>query len=359
MQRQQEKKKITNRLYNHTRNKKYSCPLFQNLLIFTSGGMRAVNVDAFIRRLMDIRAKGVILQLTQDLLAIYLSTLTARIPPLVFNEDKELIQLSEFVAITEEKELSAVAEYFFKSSLVEETISAIKAGRYIPFKLYPCALFLCAITNGAISQNLLHLKTAPNQEEFFKRYLPEEGDRIRFSDHKSQEKTILFGVIPPENKGNTFSSYRPTEKTKRLFDATVNFTQALFSKNKDKNLILILSGTPGIGKTHLVLAAINEARQNGISTYYITYGAFSSASYKEKEQLKEKIQKNPGLLVIDDCNKKAFDDDFTKFVTTLYKTSNTSILITSNESLGNIRSQLPFGDNIVVCEDNIDVTQRH
>lgn len=325
-------------------------------------------VDAFVRKIMDIGNRGISVQMTQDLLILYLAVLSIRTPPQVLTDDKKLISLSEHITINinDEEEVTKLASCFFNRSIVEKTIKKIRDHSNLPAELCPCAYFLYAVTHHAVRLNetspLLELINPPKQEDFFKSYLSSEQllnmDDSMVLAHLVPRQLIQLGAVPPENEGNTFTTYKHTEKTKRLYDATFNFTKALFAHKRDKNLILILTGTPGIGKTHLAMAALNEAQSKGVPTYYITYAAFSSASYGEKKRLEKTMKENPGLLVLDDCNRGNYDRDFNEFIKTIHEKSRTSILMTSNESLGGIRNNFPFGEHIVVCEDNEDISQR-
>lgn len=318
-------------------------------------------VNDFMCHLTDIRKKGLFIHTIQDLLALYLVKLSVKIPPAMLTQDNRLIELNEKFLIGTAEQITPFVSNFFKPSLVQKSLNAIRNSAVITIDIYSCVLFINAVLNDVISiERSKHLcqSVMLQQELFFKPYISEDAEFDL--DSKAvfiHDKTSQIGVLPQENLNNSFSSYKPTEITKRLYKAATHFNQALFTKGRTQNLLLILTGTTGIGKTHLAIATLNNAKEKGLPTYFVAYSTYTNLNYEERREFQEKLEKNPGLLVIDDFNTIA-DSKFVTFIKTINQSTKNSILITSNQSLSEIRSSLPFSDNIVVCEDNEDITQR-
>lgn len=116
---------------------------------------------------------------------------------------------------------------------------------------------------------------------------------------------------------------------------------------------LYISGSPGVGKTHLVIGIVQELIKNNIKTFYVTNYNFKRLvnPYNNIEHL-EFIEKcnNATVLVIDDIGTELASDGY---ISALYGvidhryTNNKALILTSNYSLHDLANKLSVGANII------------
>ena len=96
--------------------------------------------------------------------------------------------------------------------------------------------------------------------------------------------------IPKIFRNATFSNYSPTESRQhRALDEILAISE---STN------LVLSGTTGTGKTHLLCALIDKALMSGKSAYYVNFYELTDLKIHDKEQYKKLLSID--ILAIDE-----------------------------------------------------------
>lgn len=112
----------------------------------------------------------------------------------------------------------------------------------------------------------------------------------------------------------TFKSYEPvSNEAKKMKEVAGGFVFRFseFKKNKVENNSLGLFGQPGVGKTHLLIAVINELFKKNIDLQYISYPeemAILKQNVLDGNIINPKMNKfkNCDLLVIDDLFKNGY-----------------------------------------------------
>jgi IstB-like ATP binding protein len=118
-----------------------------------------------------------------------------------------------------------------------------------------------------------------------------------------------------------------------------------------QNDVHYVSGSPGVGKTHLSVALAEEAIRSGLGAYFITahdLAADLGRAYREgRLDRRMRVYLAPKVLVIDEVGYLPLDDlgatIFFQLVSARYERG--SIILTSNKSYGDWGSI--FGDSII------------
>jgi len=180
--------------------------------------------------------------------------------------------------------------------------------------------------------------------------------------------------IPKENEPNTFETYAPdTEDQKEMLSLAKKFANHVI--NKAETAGFIMTGQPGIGKTHLTHAIIKQVAASGKKVCYLNpdiLGGTIDSSGKDisDEQYKQYFEKND-LIVIDDVNIDGSSATGGRALTKILKyvkDHNKAFLVTSNtninlkEIIRKAKIPVPFGDSfiddILVKEDLKGVSKR-
>ena len=114
-------------------------------------------------------------------------------------------------------------------------------------------------------------------------------------------------LIPRRFAGKTFEGYVATTPEQRLALDTCKSYAANFQRHKAAGRCMVMTGTPGTGKTHLAAATAQAVMTGGDTSVFRTVSAIlmhikgaydKAARYTEAEAYAALIE--PGLLVIDE-----------------------------------------------------------
>ncbi len=141
------------------------------------------------------------------------------------------------------------------------------------------------------------------------RYYVTEKDKYQKPWHKTETEELLnqknnidyhsnitkICKIPKENEANTFETYDPnTENQKEMLSLAKKFANHVI--NKTEKAGLIMTGQPGIGKTHLTHAIIKQVAKSGKKVCYLNPDILSAMINSGKgdisdEQYKQYFEK--------------------------------------------------------------------
>ncbi len=158
-----------------------------------------------------------------------------------------------------------------------------------------------------------------------------EGEKIKMSD------------ISIENINSNFDNYLTnTRGRKELFDLMLRFGNAVNSKkDTDPSLGLIISGKPGIGKTHLSIALLKYVNKNVlyVDEKFISQEYQKTASQPNFSEWLRGIE----LIILDDLNSiYGIGSLFLKTSIEYCISNNKSILISSNTHLDVLYTLVPY-----------------
>jgi len=194
---------------------------------------------------------------------------------------------------------------------------------------------------------------------FSDRYKSIKSDRVKILSNNSNQ-------ISSENISSSFENYNTdTREKKEIYEIAKNFANAVIVHENKQPLGLILSGKPGIGKTHLSVAILNMVHQHSDNTilyldekYIKDYFQCYARNFNIDE-----ILKGIDLIIYDDINTKyGIGSDFFKKAIKYVFTNNKAIMISSNINLKIIHDSLPryisyndpISDNFIVI-NNINI----
>ena len=176
---------------------------------------------------------------------------------------------------------------------------------------------------------------------------------IELPESKISNSSIL-SQISPENIASNFSNYQinSNPQRKELFDIMQKFALTINQKSINSEPHgLIISGKPGIGKTHLSIAVMKTVTKNVL---YVDE-AYLSNLYQKKGGVQDDYTswfQNIELIILDDLNTKyGIGATFFKKSINYIIRNNKSILVSSNTHLDLLYEALPY---YIGYDDNIN-----
>lgn len=188
-----------------------------------------------------------------------------------------------------------------------------------------------------------------------------------------------LATIHKENQASAFATFKTSgdEIKTKMFDHATEFAKLVVGRTPATPLGLILCGNSGIGKSHLCIAAANEAKANGCRVLYVDQKYISKlyddkirglkesgvSSYYEQDKITRDMftklltpkatssrQSGYDLVIFDDYNVELSTDGPTHFVKALMKhvfKNNTAFMINSNRDI----HVKPFIDEYIPLSD--------
>ncbi|VVU94304.1 hypothetical protein CPAV1605_24 [seawater metagenome] len=159
----------------------------------------------------------------------------------------------------------------------------------------------------------------------------------------SEGEKIKMSKISAENMKSDFDNYlTDTKGRKELFDLMLRFGNAINSKRpEDPSLGLIISGKPGIGKTHLSIALLKYVNKNVlyVDEKFISDQFQKTATKPDFSHWLKGIE----LVILDDLNSiYGIGSQFLKVSISYCIANNKSILISSNTHLDVLYTLVPY-----------------
>ncbi|MBO9480990.1 ATP-binding protein [Salinisphaera sp. G21_0] len=150
--------------------------------------------------------------------------------------------------------------------------------------------------------------------------------------------------FPAENFVADLDQFKPASpQQERMKETALRFTHAVINnqgKALDKKPMgLFLTGSPGLGKTHLCVAVARKAADYGVNTLYIDIekaGALFQELGGDQAQWHREIDEmlaRKDLVVIDDANGGFFSDELLAKTMKHVMTENTAIMVSSNHHI--------------------------
>ena len=145
---------------------------------------------------------------------------------------------------------------------------------------------------------------------------------------------IQISNIPFESLNNTFENFKINQTNKSLFNLMYSYARTII--NNTEPYMLIISGNPGIGKTHLTISVAKEVskykkvlfiNETDIRTQGINVNTLSS---------------DIDLYIIDDINSTYEIKDNIKDLVHKILQNKKALLLSSNVSIDNIQEVLPY-----------------
>jgi DNA replication protein DnaC len=155
--------------------------------------------------------------------------------------------------------------------------------------------------------------------------------------------------IPSENTDSTFDNYRVTSDTHQsLLDIFKRFSHAVYTK-PDEPLVLIVSGSVGIGKTHLSISLTKFMGEHGKKVLFVdenyisNYYQSNNAKYPWRTLGFSRWVDNCDLIIYDDINSiygsgATFLEEAYSYIFTRKK----ALLVTSNIHLNVFNEYIPY-----------------
>lgn len=119
-------------------------------------------------------------------------------------------------------------------------------------------------------------------------------------------KSLKFSKITPEFKEKSFETFKPDKpETKRALNCAKTYLKDFEEIKKDRSNSIMLTGRPGTGKTHLLMALTNQLiSENQVVIYFPFVEGFNDLK-DNFEELNTKLErmKTVDVLFIDDLFK--------------------------------------------------------
>lgn len=216
--------------------------------------------------------------------------------------------------------------------------------------------------NPTVLKKLVESKNEQNKRPFG--YISATPKAVTGSFPITGEITQL-ATIQKENQASAFATFKTSgdEIKTKMFDHATEFAKLVVGRTPSTPLGLILCGNPGIGKSHLCIAAANEAKANGCRVLYVDQKYISKlyddkimelmesgvSSYEEQDKITRDMftklltpkatssqQSGYGLVIFDDYNVELSADGAKHFVKALMEhvfKNNTAFMINSNRDI--------------------------
>jgi hypothetical protein len=238
--------------------------------------------------------------------------------------------------------------------------------------------------NGLVTSALCQgwKSTSPKMDIKYKELLKMSGFNIFEEFHKQtwyntpnlkntieKGNLILVHDYPKESEKNTFENYIVrNEQHKELFNLSQKFANKVSSQTYMYGpYFFAISGSPGVGKTHLSVAISKYVSSHGKNIIFINSSTISdiyqSSGGKSMDEFFSKWTQNPDLIIIDDINTiYGIEDMFFEKAFKYCLINGKSLLITSNikiNKLFNINIPLYFNDkSLLIYNSTISLGYR-
>ncbi|GEM_PF-3942901 len=205
----------------------------------------------------------------------------------------------------------------------------------------------------------------PNKEKFelfFNRKIPtwhklsidELNQSCRLKKPTSNNSVKQITAITVETRNKSFSDYevKTTEQDAMLL-AAMKFTVAACSA-RSTAIGFVMTGMPGVGKTHLSIAVANQVAKNGLKVVFVDNENIGNLYQKMCEQSSAQVSdsemdklfsnwlREADLIVLDDINSKyGIGARFLSMAIKYVMNNNKSIMISGNQPLHTIQESLP------------------
>ncbi|OGT46752.1 MAG: hypothetical protein A3E83_03615 [Gammaproteobacteria bacterium RIFCSPHIGHO2_12_FULL_41_20] len=160
--------------------------------------------------------------------------------------------------------------------------------------------------------------------------------------------------FPAESRGKSFANYAVTQPVQAQMLTVAQQFAAALCNNKQEARGLILTGMPGIGKTHLSIAVATYAAQHGRRVLFIDAETIGNAYQKigeqrgvppsdaEMEQLFAEWLDNIDLVILDDINTQyGTSARFLILAIQYVITRNKALMVSSNQPVNTLQTSLP------------------
>lgn len=210
------------------------------------------------------------------------------------------------------------------------------------------------------------------QSKEYWRALDEEEERRKVQEIKERQKQEyqerLSTLIKKSHLGErfrkrTFNTFKINKNNKEFFETCLKYAER-FSEIKEDGTGIILSGSCGVGKTHLAAAIAHELMKQGYQPIFGTLisllervkSTYNTKSSKETDEEIINSYINCSLLIIDDLGKeKPSEWTLEKLYQVLnarYE-DNKPIIITTNYSMDKLIERLTVNNNNETAEATV------
>jgi len=156
---------------------------------------------------------------------------------------------------------------------------------------------------------------------------------------------LLLKSFSIENMDSRFNNFKQeTQLQKKIFELMTNFALKVVTKTTEYGPIgFILSGSPGIGKTHLSVACAKIVSKYNKKVTFVDDAWLNYANTQDKMNDFKHLFKDSDLIIIDDINSKYSGGViFLKQVLEYVILKSKSILYTGNQVISVIQENLPI-----------------
>lgn len=205
---------------------------------------------------------------------------------------------------------------------------------------------------------ILGIKSSINiSSALFKAYITDKAEYFPLSLpwHSAPEQALplpttrevrTIAPFSSETKYKDFSNYEAkTELQRKLVSAAKKFTHTVVNRKEKHPVGFIMTGSPGIGKTHLSVAIAKMAAKYGANVCFFDGDSIADECRKPPENMQKLLDEwipAADLVVLDDINCEfGINSEFLKKAIEHSIQNNKAILFSSNEHI-NIKKHLPF-----------------